>query len=1007
MSEYRRNWDRDVVEEYIKPESQQKSPAVFRETHVEIDKIGAEILRPHRGGDDFVTEEQVRDAVLASELMDDNRIFIVKGEVGSGKSHLCQWLEYEINGYDDGERFDDTHVAIHISRSNTRLDEILEILHEPVDKEYEEVSDISSLDPVDVADFIIKGLQAFYRDKNTLRGFDLDAFLDEYGSSDTFRRILIDNIEEYQDSVEREDQEQNIKEFLLSREDYGKICFTAFGETRHADTVYPFIRRAVHDLLTRNIGIEDFKGELETISEAYVEAGKRPVLICEDLTTFSVLKDDLLDHIFELSSGHYDVILGWTTGWERENIDDALSKSEDSLTYMKQRCEGYLNMTDETGQAYFLEGRSAPVVLVKQYLDAIKRRSEMSVDIPEEAFDDLYPFNAAFIRHVYANLVQDGNLQQTPRILLVHVVADCLTSDVPPFQAIQHNAYVKDRPYLIEIHGRSQECLNLTAWYAYRHDDRLWLPAALFNVFGVESTGGSVEEEFVFFEPSYGAGNVEVVDREPGGEIVVVPPTLSESDGQTSGPGEDRPDSGSTTTDDPPTVGPATTTTDQPVPPEDYREFQNWLLNGGEYESVDRFRDGLVATLERWHDSTRLANEIAETVGTTGIYYARGSDPPVFVKGADVRTAMSFEVEHGSEHERLYREMLRYGYVETYDDEANFDELRSWADDKVVKFRRRMRSDIEAILPGEMTIEEFIVVSWFLLMNAGQGATSVTKELMFESYHLQDSSPLGRQTALELDLPRGLDSSFTEITKHSKELNGLVNGFFLLKKNIVDHDRLTEAIRRVSDDLEAYLSNLATVSVEDLADAYRLGTTRSTANKQLATVIRDVSEYAGELEKLEQQVDLGPLRDEVERYRELNEVSHDRQQLTEIVSALTDSLAPLDIAKRERWSQVEDLLEDSETDLQLEAFRETLTDLSDGVAEDPIEIMAALHEYEASHRSQAAWKVYNVIDEMIEALEEGEGADAKEFRDAVRDSEEVEAFTKQRDAVITTVEGMV
>ena len=98
MTQVVRNWDRDVVEDFIKPESQQKTPEVFRETHVEIDKIRAEILRPHSGDDAFVTESQFRDAVLDSDLKDDNRIFIVKGEVGSGKSHLCKWLEYEING---------------------------------------------------------------------------------------------------------------------------------------------------------------------------------------------------------------------------------------------------------------------------------------------------------------------------------------------------------------------------------------------------------------------------------------------------------------------------------------------------------------------------------------------------------------------------------------------------------------------------------------------------------------------------------------------------------------------------------------------------------------------------------------------------------------------------------------------------------------------------------------------------------------------------------------------
>ena len=77
MTQMVRNWDRDVVEEFIKPESQQKTSEVFRETHVKIDKIRAEILRPHSGDDAFVTESQFRDAVLDSELQGHNCIFIV------------------------------------------------------------------------------------------------------------------------------------------------------------------------------------------------------------------------------------------------------------------------------------------------------------------------------------------------------------------------------------------------------------------------------------------------------------------------------------------------------------------------------------------------------------------------------------------------------------------------------------------------------------------------------------------------------------------------------------------------------------------------------------------------------------------------------------------------------------------------------------------------------------------------------------------------------------------
>lgn len=1017
MTQMIRNWDRSVVDQFIKPESQQKSPEVFRETHVPIDKIRAEILRPHSGDDKFVTEKEFRDAVLDSDLKDDNRIFIVKGEVGSGKSHLCQWLEYEINGYEEEERRDDEHVAIHISRSNTRLDEILEILHEPIDKEYEEVSDVSSLNPKEVADFIIQGLQTFYKNKGALRSFDLEGFLQSRSNADDFRTTLIENIEEYQASVDRENQEQNIKEYLLSREDYGRICFSAFGETKREDDVYPVVRRAVHDLLTRNIGIEDFKRELEDISDAYVEAGKRPVLICEDLTTFSVLKDDLLDHIFELSSGHYDVIMGWTTGWERENIDDALSTSEDSLTYMKQRTQGYLSTTDGNGQAYFLEGRSAPVVLVRAYLDAIKKHSEATAEIPEEAFDELYPFNEAFIRHIYASLVQDGNLQQTPRILLVHVIAECLTSDVPPFRAVQNNSYVRQRPYLIGINKHSNPCLELTQWYGLKYDGQLWLPFAVFKTFDVDTHDAVERDGNVFFGTSFAAGDISVVERKPGTDAVIEidepdkEGSEGESEDETADEDDEEADKPDETTDeDEDGEEGETETTERPdqqsleVPPEDYREFQGWLIDGTEYPSVDRFRDGVVATLERWNDPTRLANENS-TTDAMGIYFDRGSEPPVVVRGADSPASMSFEVSHGAENEELYRHMLHYGYANSFEDGANFDELRGWAADKVVEYRSRMREDIENRLPDQMTIEEFVVLTHYLVMNIGKGETEVTRELMFEPYEMENTSPLSRKSNIDIDLPQGLNGAFERASNHTKEIRNLGRGFFLLKKNVVDYSRLNGAVRGVSENLEEYLVGLSTTSASDLPDAYRIGTTRNNASKRLAQIIEDFSDLAGELEKVEQQVNIEDLQEDISRYEELHHLSHNQGKLATLYERVEQALGPLGVTHRQRWQDVGELLNDTSRDIGLGDFRSTLNEIENANADNAISTIALLHEYQRSLNESQSWRVYDVFTEMIRHLENTEGSDVGDFRGQVESSSELEAFRSASDTVQQRIGG--
>ncbi len=1013
MSEMVMNWDPEVVDKFIKPESQQKSPEVFRQTHVPIDKIRAEILRPYDGDSEFVSEDEFRDAVLDSDLKDDNRIFIVKGEVGSGKSHLCQWLEYEINGYGD-EKTNDSHVAIHISRSNTKLDEILEILHEPIDKEYDEVGSIGDLNPEDVADFIIQGLLTFHQNRGPLKGFELEEFLTDYESKTSFRDVLIQNLSGYQRAVEQEGKEQPID--LLTRDDYGDICLSVFGTTKYQPEVYPTLRRAVHDLLTNNLGIENFKGQLEELSDAYVEAGKRPVLICEDLTTFNVLKDDLLDHIFDLSSSHFDIVLGWTSGWERENIDDALSTSDDSLSYMKQRAQGYLSMTDDYGRAYFLEDKSASVLLVKKYLEAIKNHSEADGDIPEDGFDNMYPFNEAFVQHVYQNLVQDGNRQQTPRVLLVHVIADCLTSEIPPFKKVETNAFVESRPSVISLE-ETEGCQKLTKWYGKRDPDtdRLWLPEEIFTAFGVDFNTGFVEERIVYFDLDRIVSGANILVVPVGGEIAGTDKPTKKEDGESieSTEGEENEDSeeeleedqkeSPTEEKDPGNDSPSGESAQ--IPFEKHAQFQEWIKHGSDYPSSNTLRKGVQIVLTRWHEPTRLANENSTARSTNGIYYARGNDVPVEIKGPDQPSERSYTIEHGVDNYGLYSDLLLTGVNEDFDDDTNLDLLRGWADDRVVEYRRNMRTEIEECLPKSMTVEEFVVLSKFLLMNTGQGISEVSREVLFREYRKQSASPLHPDSDLEVDLPIGISDAFNVITRKSSHIEGLVRGFFLLKKNVVDHERLDTAINGVNENLDEYIEQMAYVSVEDLPQAYKIGTTRNNANTELKGLIAAVSDFTNELLKLQQNTSFEGIENEVKKYAQVYRPMHTKQNLVEIFEKLDSSLTPLEVTRESRWEKTGKLLKNDNSTLHLEGFGEALDEYQSIEGESPVEIMATLHGYQQAKEDQEAWKVYNDLLEMVEHLDAAGDEEETNFEELVRNSSEFSAFSKKRDQVLKLLGG--
>jgi len=72
-----RYWDDDEVDHFITSEAHTatKTPEQFKETHVDIDRIYADMLTPIGVSGDFVTQEDILESIAASKLDDPNRSF--------------------------------------------------------------------------------------------------------------------------------------------------------------------------------------------------------------------------------------------------------------------------------------------------------------------------------------------------------------------------------------------------------------------------------------------------------------------------------------------------------------------------------------------------------------------------------------------------------------------------------------------------------------------------------------------------------------------------------------------------------------------------------------------------------------------------------------------------------------------------------------------------------------------------------------------------------------------
>ncbi len=1008
-------WGDDEVDHFITSEAhtKKKTPEQFRETHVDIDRIYADTLTPLGISGDFVTQENVLDAITASNIDDPNRIFILRGEPGSGKSQLCEWTKYQINGYGEDEDGVEDYVALHISRSQTRMDQIIDVLTEPLDVDTD-VRNIDDLDPDDAASAIVEYMRGIWSTEH-FSDQEMQELTENRGDNSDLREIFAKNICDYQEALDSRDDNPDFN--LLTREDFRPLRLQLSFSTKlteKKDVLYSVLKNEAHEYLSRNL-VGDFKEQLQQYSEMYQERGIRPVLICEDLTTFSVLKEQLLDHIFELSSSSYDIVLGWTIGWEQDNIDDALAR-EDAATYMQGRSEGYLTMTDENGEAYFLDD-DASVALARSYLDAIKRNSD-TTDAPQdvgEAFDGLYPFNERFIHVAYRQLNDEGNNRKTPRLLLLRVVKHCLKSTWAPYEAMKSNSFVDTPTFEIDM-KYDQIYQDVSRWYGVPVEDGVGVKVGIFEAFGIElpdDDTAAVKGDYVVFDRGKGSAVLDKIKNPP------VPDHEVDTEDD-EGDNKNSPADGGEveeTKDDEDSEDEQVEVIDEPELSEEererqrkFQEFQDWVTSGEEYPSSDTLHDGAVAVLERWHTPTRLSNPNSSTRSVGGIYYARGDSIPVSVQGDQQRQAsVDIELEWGAEHADLYTPMLEYGLFDMFDPTTtNFDQLRAWADTNVAQFQREMREEIKDCLPEELTIEKTLVLAQFFLINVARGVEvdddEIPTELVFEEYDSNQS--YGKPILENFDRDSAFGQAFSNLTMSSGDISDLVEGFFLLKSNVVDYERLSEARREVAEDLEAHVDAAMVIDTDELADAYKIGTTRNNANTKVSSIFDRVSDYAAELQRLTAEDDASHIQDALEPVERWYDSRHTVDQLAEWFETLYKCAGAMDVPIQSSYEDAYELLIESPEKVKLTAFRDDVEQFRNMDDTTGVTFIARLHDFARSQDEQAAWEIYEAFDSLITDIQDQEHATGADLEHRIKQLSEYSNYEQKRQSIVSLTEDL-
>lgn len=559
--------DRNRQSIYFTTEALQKPKDVFEKVHLPIDLIAVDFYR-EGSYEKFTNEaELIRWILNSNGRAMGNRIFALVGETGSGKSEICQAIFYAAK--DSKE-----HVPILISRSLTRLRDIVRLLHEHADMaEEDDIAEITAMSPETVRSAAVTGcLTILDRRLAKLltpeRAQQLRMLLQE----EAFGCLIDRAFRRYKVEVITQKLERSLD--LLDRGEFVKLMTQALPWVNVAET-FALFRDAINDEMKRLVQLGDISGCFRAIAERYQAKGQRPVLILEDLTSFGFVKEDLLDHLFDLSQGNFDVVIGWTTGFEAEHF--LKGKDDQARSYMIERMKGrFLTTSTETRGSYFLARNH--LRMIRRYMDAIRP------DFVEVLPDPFYPLNQFAVTRIYNQLVDDRQRQkQTPR-LLIDVIGQVLQREEEPWQVLETHPNLAQEPLadkLVPQKVTHPDAVLVAKWYGRPSDGKV--SASLVKRLGLtwpESLRHLlVDEPIQYTETQVSLGEVGTGSDDSGQETRMITGAGTPIVGAGQ---KDKPGGGTDTTSPQATDPLAHVKTD----------LQKWL-DGKDFPSRNRLKDGI------------------------------------------------------------------------------------------------------------------------------------------------------------------------------------------------------------------------------------------------------------------------------------------------------------------------------------------------------------------------------------------------------------------------------
>jgi len=387
------------------------------------------------------TEGDLYNSLLKQEgIVPGNRVYVLYGAAGSGKSELMRWLECQLKGSNEMDRH-----FVRISRTELDPVRILQkIMHHfrdiNVDSEVLHRWDDLRNKPVTLANHLVwSALCRLLSDDNQIIPL-----------SYKLRPIIEENLKQNFGAIENPSEIEGRNLELISMEELEELTRQcAFP----VDINYEQVRAVmVHEMEQMILGGFHFVESLKAISFEVAQAtGRRPMLLIDDLVqSMNLYASDILDFFITMEEGCWDIVVGLTpASFEVSKRGRELLKR---ITYLDTFDDRLVKLwlTDEQGHESFFINAKTCSSYAKNYMKEYKRqggyvcgsqckmyRECVSLQFGLDQDACLSPFNPAVLEKIFVSLPKGKGKARYFIMALGEAIQRLMSGEDPQFLAHQ------------------------------------------------------------------------------------------------------------------------------------------------------------------------------------------------------------------------------------------------------------------------------------------------------------------------------------------------------------------------------------------------------------------------------------------------------------------------------------------------------------------------------------------------------------------------------------------